>query len=73
MPPAIENAVQRANADPHIHVMELAGTGKAFCQGQDLVHDAAGDSTNKVAQEIRWYLVQDYLFMRCSTQHFMSL
>ena len=72
MLPAIEDAVQRANADPHIHVMVLAGAGKAFCSDCDLVHYAEGDGTNKVVQEMRWDPIQDYQFMWRNTQHFMS-
>jgi enoyl-CoA hydratase len=73
MPPAIEAAVQRADADPDIHVMVLAGAGKAFCSGYDLVHYAEGNSTNKAVQDMPWDPIQDYQFMWRNTQHFMSL
>ena len=73
MPPAIEEAVQRADSDKDIHVMVLAGAGKAFCSGYDLAHYAEGDSTNKVVQEMPWDPIEDYQFMWRNTQHFMSL
>ena len=73
MPPAIEDAVNRADSDPDIHVMVLAGAGKAFCAGYDLAHYAEGNSTNKVVQEMPWDPLQDYQFMWRNTQHFMSL
>ncbi len=73
MPQAIEDAVKRADADPDVHVMVLAGAGKAFCSGYDLAHYAEGSSTNQVVQDMPWDPIEDYQFMWRNTQHFMSL
>ncbi len=73
MPPAIEEAVKRADSDPDIHVMVLSGEGKAFCAGYDLAHYAEGNTANKVVQDMPWNPLQDYQFMWRNTQHFMSL
>ena len=46
MPGELAAAVERANLDPAIHVIALAGHGKGFCSGYDLVSFAeqtAGD------------------------------
>lgn len=37
MPAEIAACVERANLDPNIHVIALAGNGKGFCGGYDLV------------------------------------
>ncbi len=73
MPPAIEEAVKRADSDSDVHVMVLAGAGKTFCSGYDLAHYTEGNSTNKVVQEMPWDPIEDYQFMWRNTQHFMSL
>jgi enoyl-CoA hydratase len=73
MPPAIEDAVRRADSDPDIHVMILSGAGKAFCAGYDLSHYAEGSGDNPATQEMPWDPIQDYQFMWRNTQHFMSL
>ena len=36
MPREIRAAVERADADPDVHVIILAGDGPAFCAGYDL-------------------------------------
>lgn len=40
MPPELEACVERANLDPKVHVIALAGNGKGFCGGYDLVASA---------------------------------
>ena len=40
MPREISACVERANLDPNIHVIALAGNGKGFCGGYDLVASA---------------------------------
>ncbi len=40
MPRELAAAVERANLDPHVHVIALAGNGKGFCGGYDLVASA---------------------------------
>lgn len=72
MPRDLAAAVARADADPEVHVMVLAGAGKAFCAGYDLAHYAA-DPDNKMTQDMPWDPIQDYQFMWANTQHFMSL
>ncbi len=40
MPVELESCVERANLDPGVHVIALAGNGKGFCGGYDLVESA---------------------------------
>src|ERR671920_2202474 len=50
MPRELAAAVERADLDPDVHVIALAGNGKGFCGGYDLVqsaergHDLFGDA-----------------------------
>ncbi|MDQ3175058.1 MAG: crotonase/enoyl-CoA hydratase family protein [Acidobacteriota bacterium] len=37
MPAELATCVERANLDPNVHVIALAGNGKGFCGGYDLV------------------------------------
>jgi enoyl-CoA hydratase len=43
MPAEIAACVERANLDPAVHVIALAGNGRGFCGGYDLVASAEGD------------------------------
>ena len=43
MPAEIAACVERANLDPEVHVIALAGSGTGFCGGYDLVASAEGD------------------------------
>jgi enoyl-CoA hydratase len=43
MPGELAECVERANLDPAVHVIALAGNGKGFCGGYDLVESAEGD------------------------------
>jgi enoyl-CoA hydratase len=43
MPAEIAACVERANLDPAVHVIALAGAGSGFCGGYDLVASAEGD------------------------------
>jgi enoyl-CoA hydratase len=43
MPRELADAVEDANLDPKVHVIALAGNGKGFCGGYDLVESAEGD------------------------------
>jgi enoyl-CoA hydratase len=43
MPVEIAECVERANLDPAVHVIALAGNGGGFCGGYDLVASAEGD------------------------------
>ena len=42
MPGEIAACVEEANLDPRVHVIALAGNGKGFCGGYDLVESAEG-------------------------------
>ncbi|HWM54666.1 MAG TPA: crotonase/enoyl-CoA hydratase family protein [Solirubrobacterales bacterium] len=42
MPAEIADCVERANLDPAVHVIALAGNGSGFCGGYDLVASAEG-------------------------------
>lgn len=42
MPREIAACVERANLDPEVHVIALAGNGNGFCGGYDLVENAEG-------------------------------
>jgi enoyl-CoA hydratase len=41
----LEQAVERADLDPAVHVLLLAGNGKGFCGGYDLVESAEGQGS----------------------------
>src|SRR4051794_14220324 len=43
MPRELAACVERANLDPAIHAIALAGNGTGFCGGYDLVASAEGD------------------------------
>ncbi len=73
MPHALAEAVAQADADPDIHVMVLAGAGKAFCAGYDLTFYAEGNGSGDVTQPMPWDPIKDYRFMWANTQAFMSL
>jgi len=42
LPPELAECVERADLDPSVHVIALAGNGKGFCGGYDLVDSAEG-------------------------------
>ncbi|HEY6145537.1 MAG TPA: crotonase/enoyl-CoA hydratase family protein [Solirubrobacterales bacterium] len=43
MPVELAECVERANLDPEVHAIALAGSGTGFCGGYDLVASAEGD------------------------------
>jgi enoyl-CoA hydratase len=43
MPVELAECVERANLDPDVHAIALAGNGTGFCGGYDLVASAEGD------------------------------
>src|SRR6185295_8023986 len=49
MPRELAACVEQANLDPEVHVIALAGNGKGFCGGYDLVMSAEGRMTDAVA------------------------
>lgn len=73
LPVELADAVARADADPGVHVMVLAGNGPAFCAGYDLTFYAEGNGSGDVTQPMPWDPIKDYRFMWQNTQHFMSL
>jgi enoyl-CoA hydratase len=73
VPAALAAAVARADADPGVHVIVLAGAGKAFCAGYDLTAYASGDRVNRYTQAMPWDPMRDYALMSRNTEHFMSL
>jgi enoyl-CoA hydratase len=46
MPRELADCVERANLDPAVHVIALAGHGKGFCGGYDLVESAEGGAAD---------------------------
>lgn len=73
LPGDLAAAVARADADPEVHVMVLAGAGKGFCAGYDLTYYAEGNGSGAATQAMPWDPIQDYRFMWENTQAFMSL
>jgi enoyl-CoA hydratase len=49
LPRELAACVERANLDPAVHVIALAGNGKGFCGGYDLAASAEGDMTGMAA------------------------
>jgi len=73
MPREIRRAVEAANADDRVHVIVLAGAGKAFCAGYDLKKYAEGDPKNRWNQAMPWDPMKDYRGMKANTDDFFSL
>ena len=73
LPAELEAAVEEANADPGVHVIVLAGAGRAFCAGYDLAFYAQAAGTNAGVQAMPWDPMKDYAFMMKNTERFMSL
>ncbi len=73
MPRELAAAVARANADDAVHVIVLAGAGRAFCAGYDLSLYAEAPGPNPATQTMPWDPTVDYRFMSENTACFMSL
>ncbi|HEU0204537.1 MAG TPA: crotonase/enoyl-CoA hydratase family protein [Burkholderiaceae bacterium] len=73
LPGEIRRAVEAANADERVHVIVLAGAGKAFCAGYDLKQYAEGDKTNAYTQPLPWDPLRDFALMKRNTDDFMAL
>src|ERR1700690_4265284 len=73
LPGALADCVERANADPGVHVIVLSGAGRAFCAGYDLTAYAQTAGANNVTQDMPWDPMKDYAFMMKNTELFMSL
>jgi enoyl-CoA hydratase len=73
MPAALQAAVEEANRDSGVHVIVLAGHGRAFCAGYDLTRFAQAPGGSVGVQDMPWDPMQDYAFMSRNTDAFMSL
>ena len=73
MPREIRRAVEAANDDDRVHVIVLAGAGKAFCAGYDLKQFAEGDPDNRWTQPMPWDPMRDYRGMKANTDDFFSI
>ncbi len=52
MPVELAECVERANLDPEVHAIALAGNGSGFCGGYDLVASAEGDMSGLGGVEV---------------------
>ncbi|MBI3735106.1 crotonase/enoyl-CoA hydratase family protein [Candidatus Sumerlaeota bacterium] len=73
MPREIRAAVEEANRDPDVHVIILAGAGRAFCAGYDLQQFAETKGPNAGTQTMPWDPLRDYQYMGDDNACFMSL
>ena len=73
VPRELASCVERADSDAHVHVIVLAGAGRAFCAGYDLTYYAQATGTNSATQDMPWDPMKDYAFMIRNTELFMSL
>ncbi len=72
MPGEIRRAVEAAEADPGVHVVVVAGAGRAFCSGYDL-ELFAQRSDAPYSQDMPWDPMEDFRMMSRNTEDFMSL
>src|ERR1700756_4303135 len=72
MPRELTECVERANLDRSVHVIALAGAGKGFCGGYDLVEYAEHQPPNH-DPSAPWDPMLDYQFMSRNVRGFMSL
>ena len=73
MPDEIRHAVEQANRDDLVHVIVLAGEGRAFCAGYDLKLAAESPRGTGGSQEMPWDPLIDFQLMDHNTQCFLSL
>ena len=73
MPREIRAAVERADADPDVHVIILAGDGPAFCAGYDLKKFAEEGNSEWNQESPSWDVMRDYRGMRRNTDDFFTL
>ncbi len=71
MPGEIRRAVEAANADDAVHIIVLAGAGRAFCAGYDL--KAFAETTTPLTQGMPWDPMKDYRVMKRWTEDFFSI
>jgi enoyl-CoA hydratase len=68
----LERAVEQADLDPDVHAVLLAGAGKGFCGGYDLVEFAEREIPNHDASQ-PWDPMVDHGVMSRNVKAFMSL
>jgi enoyl-CoA hydratase len=68
----LEQCVERADLDPDVHVLLLAGHGMGFCGGYDLVTYAEHQIPNHDPAE-PWDPMLDHAFMSRNVRSFMTL
>ncbi len=68
----LETCIDRADLDPEVHVVLLAGNGKGFCGGYDLVEYAEGEIPNHDPSQ-PWDPMLDHTWMSRNVKGFMSL
>lgn len=73
MPRELRAAVERADGDPVVHVIVLAGAGAGFCSGYDLEVYAQRPGPNPGQQEMPWDPTEDLRLMGGFTEDFMAL
>ncbi len=73
MPGLLAAAIDRACADDGIHAIVLAGAGRAFCSGYDLLDYAQTEGPNPGVQEMPWEPMVDYRFMSAATACYAKL
>jgi enoyl-CoA hydratase len=73
MPGEIRAAVERAEADPDVHVIVVRGAGKGFCGGYDLKRYAERAGPSGGSQDMPWDPTLDFTGMWRNTQDFMAL
>ena len=72
MPRELAECVERANLEPAVRVIALAGAGKGFCGGYDLVEFAEQEMPNHDPSQ-PWDPVVDWQMMSRNLRGFMSL
>jgi enoyl-CoA hydratase len=72
MPRELAESVEEANLNPDVHVIALAGEGKGFCGGYDLVEFAETQPPNHDPGR-PWDPVVDWQMMSRNLRGFMSL
>jgi hypothetical protein len=71
MPGELRRAVELA--DPEVHVIVLQGAGKGFCGGYYLGLFAEAPGEVAGSQDMPWDPTEDYAMMSRNTQDFMAL